>query len=33
LSFLCAFHDISVAQIALVAAVAFVASLVGGVSG
>jgi len=33
LSFLCAFHDISVAQLALVAAVAFVASLVGGVLG
>jgi len=33
LSFHCAFHDISVAQLALVAAVAFVASLVGGVLG
>ena len=33
MSFLCAFHDISVAQLALVAAVAFVASLVGGVLG
>ena len=33
MSFHCAFHDISVAQLALVAAVAFVASLVGGVLG
>ena len=33
MSFLAAFHDISVAQLGLVAAVAFLASLVGGVSG